>query len=1374
MSPSHKQFCRFVVVFGLALATAVGAAAQPAFTKVFLPDTIGPGSATKLTFTINNMGGAGVTGLAFSDTLPAGVTLASPASPGSFCGGTLTAPDGGGTITFTDGVVGPGAKCTISVHVTSSTAGTHMNTSGDLTSSAGNSGTATDDLTVATDRPGFTKSFSPSSVPLGNRATLTFTIDNSANGSQATALQFIDNLPTGIVVANPANTINTCNDAPFLGGVVTAVPGSSTVSLGSLGGIDSAAVAAGGTCTVSVDVVTSGTGLLANTSNELSSLVGFNFFSSGKAVANLTSTAATIALIKRFLADPVPPGGTVALEFTILNRSRDFEATGVTFTDNLGDAGGTLTGLAAVAPLPTNPCGVGSTLSGTTTLTLTNGTIPAQGSCTFTVTLQVPAMATPGIYPNTTSAVSGTLGGPVVGNQASDDLFVFAAPILTKTFLDDPVAAGDSTRMEFTITNTSLTDPATDISFIDDLTAFLPFPISAVLPAPGFCNGTGSIALLSLGFSDTQGLFVTGASLAAGASCTFEVTLNLPNTLAAGIYTNVTDEITAMVDMDKVIGNPATADFEVVGGVILNKEFTDDPVSPGDTVTLQFSLQHDENATSDATDITFTDDLDATLTGLTSIGLPLMNICGAGSQISESMGTLTLTGGTLGPGEMCQFSVTLQVPMAATAGTYPNTTSTVDATVSGLTVTTPTATDDLIVAGLTLTKEFTNDPVIPGGTVTLQFTLNNDVGAPTASSIFFQDNLDATLANLAAVGAFPMDDLCGPGNGSLAAASGNKFLTFSGGSLNGGETCQFSVTLSVPAASASGIYPNLTQTFFSIIDSNVVFLPNAADDLIVAGDLLQLTKTFLTNPVAPGAMVDLQFELTNLSASGAASGIAFTDNLGAALTGLVATGLPTAGCGGTATANPDAGTIDFSGGTLGIGASCTFTVTVQVPAMPAASSAINTTSMVTGMIGGLGVTGDPASDTLRIQDVDFTKSFAGPTTAGGTVVLTFTIDNLTATPMTNLGFTDDLNAVIPGLVATGLPLVTPCGALSSLTGTSFLTLSGGDLAGNASCMFNVTLQMPAAVSAGMYPNTTSALFASGLQVADPATDTLEVEPPPTFAKVFAPDIIAAGGVSTLTFTIDNSASAVVATNLAFLDSLPSGVVVASPNNASTTCTGGTLTAVAGSGMIQYAGGSVMPMLSCMVSADVTSAAAGVFLNTTGDLTSDSGNSGPASDTLTVNPQPTFGKAFSPTLVALDEAATLTFTIDNTGSGVDATGLAFMDNLPAGMEVANPANAMTDCGAGMVTAAPGDTTISFTGGSVMAGAMCIVSVNVVSGTLGANVNVTEVLSSSLGASAPATGTLIVGGSVTEIPTLGTWSLLLLMLGLGLLGVWRLRG
>jgi hypothetical protein len=165
--------------------TASAAYAQPTFTKTFVPDTIGPGSVSTLRFDIVNDVASTITDLAFTDTLPAGVVIATPASASTTCAdGVLSAPGGGGTLGLSGGRLGANGSCTVTANVTSSTPGTHMNVSGDLTSSAGNSGTASDDLTVDTTRPGFSKSFAPSSVPLGGRSALTFTIDNTLNGSR--------------------------------------------------------------------------------------------------------------------------------------------------------------------------------------------------------------------------------------------------------------------------------------------------------------------------------------------------------------------------------------------------------------------------------------------------------------------------------------------------------------------------------------------------------------------------------------------------------------------------------------------------------------------------------------------------------------------------------------------------------------------------------------------------------------------------------------------------------------------------------------------------------------------------------------------------------------------------------------------------------------------------------------------------------------------------------------------------------------------------------------------------------------------------------------------------------------------------------------
>ena len=293
-------------------------------------------------------------------------------------------------------------------------------------------------------------------------------------------------------------------------------------------------------------------------------------------------------------------------------------------------------------------------------------------------------------------------------------------------------------------------------------------------------------------------------------------------------------------------------------------------------------------------------------------------------------------------------------------------------------------------------------------------------------------------------------------------------------------------------------------------------------------------------------------------------------------------------------------------------------------------------------------------------------------------------------------------------------------------------------------------------SAGTFVNRTSDLSQSGLPVADPATATLTIEPPPLFARSFAPAFIGLELDSTLTFSIDNSASALAASSLAFTDSLPPGVVVATPPNASTTCTGGTLTATAGSGVISYTGGTVGASASCLVMVDVTGNSAGAKVNTTGDLTSSSGNSGSATDTLTVNPQPGFSKAFSPDTIAPGGTSTLTFTIDNTSSTVDATSLDFTDSLPAGVEIETPYNAATTCTGGTLAAVAGAGVISYSGGgSVSAGASCTVTVDVTSSTPGPHPNTSGNLTSSLGDSGNASDTLTVNPllgqlTVTKVP------------------------
>ena len=590
-------------MLGVTLFAGATAFGQPAFSKSFSPDTIGPGSTSTLEFLIENTpqlrGNGGPVGdLAFVDNLPNGMVIADFAAATSSCDGVLSAPAGGSTITFSGGMVAENGTCSITVDVTGNFTGegkviteTLTNLTGDLTSDAGNSGTATDDLIVDSELPGFSKSFSPSPVPLGGRSTLTFTIDNTANPDDELLLSFTDNLPDGMVVADPANASNGCSGSDSL---INAVPGSSIVGT-IVSGLDPS-VGANSVCQISVDVVTSGGGALGNTSGELTSTSDFfNFPPSGKANATLQTEVSKIHLVKSFTDDPMPPEAGVTLEFTITNFSRLDSAANITFTDDLDSV---ITGLVAVGLPASDVCGAGSVLSGTSLLTLTGGNLAPEASCTFSVSLQLPVGSATGAYPNVTDAISADIGGnSVVGNVASDVLFVQPGPALTKTFTDDPVGGGGTANLEFTITNTSPTSTATEIAFTDTLDAIFD---GATVPADGFCGAGATMVFTPAGQFDPAFLTISGGELGAGASCTFSVDLDVIDGAPAGFYTNVTSAITATVDAATATGRPASDNLEVLGGPRLLKEFTDDPVDPSGTVTLEFILSHDEDASADA------------------------------------------------------------------------------------------------------------------------------------------------------------------------------------------------------------------------------------------------------------------------------------------------------------------------------------------------------------------------------------------------------------------------------------------------------------------------------------------------------------------------------------------------------------------------------------------------------------------------------------------------------------------------------------------------------------------------------------------------------------------------------------------------------
>lgn len=105
---------------------------KKAFSVLAIPSF---GSAT-LTFTVNNPNTTvAFTGVAFSDTLPTGLKISTPAGLTGTCGGgVITAVAGTSIISLSGAALAPGASCTFSVNVTAGATGALVNTTGPITS----------------------------------------------------------------------------------------------------------------------------------------------------------------------------------------------------------------------------------------------------------------------------------------------------------------------------------------------------------------------------------------------------------------------------------------------------------------------------------------------------------------------------------------------------------------------------------------------------------------------------------------------------------------------------------------------------------------------------------------------------------------------------------------------------------------------------------------------------------------------------------------------------------------------------------------------------------------------------------------------------------------------------------------------------------------------------------------------------------------------------------------------------------------------------------------------------------------------------------------------------------------------------------------
>jgi uncharacterized repeat protein (TIGR01451 family) len=1404
----------------------------PSITKAFGAVTIPLNGTTSLTFTLSSTNvNLTLNGVAFTDNLPAGLVVASSPNLSNTCGGTATAIGGSSSVSLSGATLAPSASCTVSVDVQGTTAGIKNNSVTASSTNGGTGNTSNASITVVAP-PTISKAFGAATIPLNGTTSLSFTINNPNTTTTLTGVGFSDTLPAGLVISTPNGLTGTCG-----GGTITATAGTNVISLSgaslaanasctfsvnvtgitagvqnnTTGNVTSTEGGTGGTASASINVVappsitkafnpstialnattsltftitnpapntvaltgvaftdtlptgltvasasatvcggtlttTSPTGIaLTGATVAVNSQCQFSVTVTGAASGQYTNTTGSVSstnggtgntasanltvasppsITKAFGAASIPLNGTTSLTFTVQNPNTGVTLNGIAFTDNLP------AGLVVATPNAlNNTCGGTATaVAGSGSISLSAGTLAASASCTVSVNVQG---TTAGVKNNSVQVTS-TEGG--TGNTSNASITVVGAPTIQKTFGAASIPLNGSISLSFTITNPNTTTALTGVTFSDTL------PAGLVISTPNGLTGTCGAGTITA-TAGTNTISLSGGTIAASGSCTFSI--NVTGT-AAGLQTNTTGNVTST---EGGTGGTATASVKVEAPPSIAKVFAPSSIALNATTSLTFTITNPAANVDPLTGVAFTDTLP---TGLT-VANASATVCG-GTLTTTSPTGIALTGATIAVSSQCQFSVTVT---GAASGQFTNTTGSVTSTNGG---TGNTASANLTVATpASITKAFGAAQIPLNGTTSLTFTIQNPNTNLALTGLAFTDNLPAGL-----VVATPsaLNNTCG---GTATAVAGSGSISLSAGTLAASASCTVSVNVQGTTAGVKNNSVQVTST-----EGGTGNTSNASITVVAAPTL---TKAFGAASIPLNGSTSLSFTVTNPNTTATFTGVGFSDTLPAGLVISTPNGLTGSCGGGTITATQGTNVISLSGATLAANASCTFSINVTGIA---AGTQNNTTSAVTSTEGGTGGTASASINVVAPPSI--AKAFNPSNIAlNATTSLTFTITNpaANAVALTGVAFTDTLPA---GLTVANAS-ATVCGGTLTTTSPTGIALTGAIIAANSQCQFAVTVT---GAASGQYTNTTGSVTSTNGGTGNTASANLSVAAPPTITKAFGAASILLNANTSLTFTLNNPNSSLALTGVAFSDTLPAGLQVATPNGLVTTCTG-TVTAAAGSGSISLTGATLAGNANCKVSVNVQGIAAGVQNNTTGPVSSTESGPGATSNaaSITVIGPPSIAKAFGAASINLNGTTTLSFTITNPNATVALTGVGFGDTLPAGLTVATPNGLTGSCGAGTITTGTvsGFSVVNLSGGTIAAGGSCTFSVNVVGTSGGHKVNTTGTVTSNEGGSGnQATATIDVNapdlaitkthsGTFTRGQTGAVWTITVSNVGFG---------
>ena len=607
--------------------------------------------------------------------------------------------------------------------------------------------------------------------------------------------------------------------------------------------------------------------------------------------ADVDLPQADLSIVKTDLQDPVNAGEQFSYQITVTNNGPD-DAAGVQVTDSLpaevtfvsGDVGGNgnlvnvdqQSGdiIADIGPLANQATAV------VTILVTVDEDAPTPLTNNATVT------STPNTDPNPNN------------NSTNEDTTINrSVDVEIDKQVTGSVIAGEVATYTVIVTNNGPSE-ARGIEVTDTLDDDL------TLVANSFDAGTSGTTIATAG----QDLTFTVGTLAAAATATFTFDVTIDSG-ATGTIPNRVDVTTTDTDSDPSNNND-TVNIAVDQNIdlILTKTVDNATAVPGqDQLVYTFTVSHDTDSPSDATNVVVSDTLPAGVSGVV-IDAPNAD------DTDFTNGVVTVTFNSLPVGQTRTFTVTVDVDEDAT-GTIVNPASVaadeteLDNTNNSDDATTTLNPDfDVVV-----TKSVSDATPDPGQTITYTVGVENE-GPSTAAGVILTDPIPAGLTFVSAT----MEGQAGSSNGTT--------VTFPSIDIDSGQTATATLTFTVDTTSTGTITNTASVPDLSNAGENDATNNSASVDLTVTDRVdIRVAKTVSATDAQAGDTLTYTITVTNDGPS-VAETVTATDTLPAGVTFVSGTG-----------PNNEAlavnnGVVTVNGGDVANGGSFNFTIIATINA----------------------------------------------------------------------------------------------------------------------------------------------------------------------------------------------------------------------------------------------------------------------------------------------------------------------------------------------------------------------------------------------------------------------------------------------------------